>query len=139
MTKHGRDAEDGGRAGPGARAQVENIAPKQAYDELSTGNAVALDIREAVEWEHHIEGAVQVPRGLLEFAADPASPATAPELDPHRRVIVYCRSGGRGALAGATLKTLGFENVANLDGGFNAWRKRTCRPTSTTRTCESRL
>ena len=38
-------------------------------------------------------------------------------------MIVYCRSGARAALAGATLKTLGFENVANIDGGFSAWNK----------------
>ena len=66
---------------------------------------------------------MQVPRGLLEFAADPASPRHKPELDPARRVIVYCRSGTRAALATLTLKTLGFENVANLDGGFTAWKE----------------
>ncbi len=104
-----------------ARAQLDNITPAQAYEELSAGNAVAVDIREPVEWEHHIDGALQVPRGLLEFAADRASPRHIPELDPHSRVIVYCRSGARGALAGATLKTLGFENVANIDGGLSAW------------------
>jgi rhodanese-related sulfurtransferase len=75
-----------------------------------------------VEWEHHIAGAVQVPRGLLEFVADPASPKHRPELDPAGRVIVYCRSGARAALACATLKTMGFENVANLEGGFGAWQ-----------------
>ena len=64
---------------------------------------------------------MQVPRGLLEFAADPASPRHNAELDPSHRVIVYCRSGARAVLAAATLKTLGFENVANLDGGFGAW------------------
>ena len=58
-----------------------------------------LDVREPVEWEQHIEGAVQVPRGLLEFVADPASPRHKPELDTGRRVIVYCRSGTRAALA----------------------------------------
>ncbi len=104
-----------------ARAQVESVAPKDAYEELSTGEAVALDIREPVEWEHHVGGAVQVPRGILEFVADPTSPRHNAELDPSRRVIVYCRSGGRGALAAQTLKTMGFENVANLDGGFGAW------------------
>ena len=104
-----------------ARAQVESITPKAAYEELSTGEAVALDIREPVEWEHHVEGAVQVPRGILEFVADPTSPRHNAELDPGRRVIVYCRSGGRGALATQTLKTMGFENVANLEGGFGAW------------------
>jgi len=104
-----------------ARAEVENIAPKDAYDQFQTGEAVALDVREPVEWEHHIEGAVQVPRGLLEFAADPTSPRHIAELDPHHRVIVYCRSGARAVLAARTLKLMGFENVANLDGGFGGW------------------
>ena len=54
-----------------AHAQIENVTPQQAYDEISVGQAIALDIREPVEWEHHVKGAVQVPRGLLEFAADP--------------------------------------------------------------------
>ena len=85
--------------------------------------AVALDVREPVEWEHHIEGSVQVPRGLLEFAADPASPRHKPELDPAARVVVYCRSGTRAVLAAQTLQTLGFEDVVNLDGGFGAWEK----------------
>ncbi len=104
-----------------ARAQVENISPQQAYDEIKTGQAVALDVREPVEWEHHVEGAVQVPRGVLEFAADPTSPRHETELDPAKRVIVYCRSGARAVLAAATLKTMGFEDVANIDGGFGAW------------------
>ena len=104
-----------------ARAEVESIAPKAAYEEISTGEAVALDVREPVEWEHHVEGALQVPRGLLEFVADPASPRHNAELDPTRRVIVYCRSGTRAVLAAQTLRTMGFENVANLDGGFGAW------------------
>ena len=104
-----------------ARGQIENITPQQAYDEISTRQAVALDVREPVEWEHHIEGAVQVPRGVLEFAADPTSPRHKAELDPARRVIVYCRSGARAALAAVTLRTLGFEDVANIDGGFSAW------------------
>jgi rhodanese-related sulfurtransferase len=38
-------------------------------------------------------------------------------------MIVYCRSGVRGTLAALTLKTMGYENVANLDGGFTAWTK----------------
>ncbi len=104
-----------------ATAQVEQITPQEASTEVATGPVVFLDVREPVEWEHHIQGAVQVPRGLLEFVADPASPRHKPELDTGSRVIVYCRSGGRGALAAATLKELGFERVANLKGGFAAW------------------
>jgi rhodanese-related sulfurtransferase len=106
-----------------ANEQLEDVSPKDAAAEVAAGNAVFLDVREPVEWEHHIEGAVQVPRGLVEFAADPASPKHRPELDPARRVIVYCRSGARAALACATLKDMGFENVANLKGGFGAWQE----------------
>jgi len=106
-----------------AKAAVESIPPNDAADEAAAGKAVFLDVREPVEWEHHIEGAVQVPRGLLEFIADPASPKHKPELDPAGRVIVYCRSGSRAALACVTLKDMGFANVANLEGGFGAWQE----------------
>ena len=106
-----------------AMAQVENVSPKDAAAASAEGEAVLLDVREPVEWEHHIAGAVQVPRGILEFVADPASPRHNADLDPARRTIVYCRSGHRAALAGATLKTLGYENVANLEGGITAWQE----------------
>jgi rhodanese-related sulfurtransferase len=105
-----------------ARNQIDDVSPNDAFAEIAAGRAVALDVREPVEWEHHIAGAVQVPRGLLEFAADPTSPRHKPELDPARRVIVYCRSGARAVLAGVTLKTLGFADVANLGGGITAWK-----------------
>jgi rhodanese-related sulfurtransferase len=105
-----------------ANAQLENVSPRDAAAEAAAGKAVLVDVREPVEWEHHIEGALQVPRGLLEFVADPTSPKHKPQLDPAGRVIVYCRSGSRAALACATLKTMGYENVANLEGGFGAWQ-----------------
>jgi rhodanese-related sulfurtransferase len=106
-----------------ARVGLENISPIDAQAELGSGGAMLLDVREPVEWSEHIEGAVQVPRGLLEFAADPTSPRHKAELDPARRVIVYCRSGVRAALAASTLKTLGYADVANLDGGIAAWKQ----------------
>jgi rhodanese-related sulfurtransferase len=106
-----------------ARASIDSVSPQDANAESAAGQVIFLDVREPVEWEHHITGAVQVPRGLLEFAADPASPSHKEGLEPDRRVIVYCRSGSRAALATATLKDLGYENVANLEGGFNAWRE----------------
>jgi rhodanese-related sulfurtransferase len=106
-----------------AMARIESVSPKDAFDESTADQVVFLDVREPVEWEHHIAGAVQVPRGLLEFAADPASPRHNTELDPARRVIVYCRSGVRAALATLTLESLGFDDVANLEGGFSAWKE----------------
>ena len=115
-----------------AKAQVEGISPQDASAELASGQAVILDVREPVEWEQHVGGAVQVPRGVLEFTADPASPRHNPALDPAGRVIVYCRSGGRGALAAHTLMTLGFQNVANLEGGFVLGKRPAFRSASTT-------
>ena len=104
-----------------ARAQIEFVAPEEVAEELSAGEPALVDIREPVEWEQHVAGALQVPRGLIEFVADPASPRYNNELRPNRRVIVYCASGARGALAALTLQNMGYENVANLDGGLKAW------------------
>ena len=104
-----------------ARAQIGSVSPEAVSKELAAGGPVVVDVREPVEWERHVEGALQVPRGLLEFVADPASPRYDPELEPTRRVIVYCASGARGALATLTLQDMGYENVANLDGGLKAW------------------
>jgi rhodanese-related sulfurtransferase len=67
-----------------------------------------------------VAGAVHIPRGLLEFKADPESPAHDKNLDPGKPVILYCASGGRSALAGKTLKDLGYDKVFNL-GGFKDW------------------
>ena len=106
-----------------ARAQVKSLTPQEAFDEATSGRAVLLDVREPVEWEHYIEGALQIPRGLLEFQADPKSPRYNAGLDPTRPVIVYCRSGVRAVLAALTLQTLGYTHVANLEGGFGAWQE----------------
>ncbi len=106
-----------------ANAQIETVSPKVAAEHVAAGDAILLDIREPVEWEHHIGGAIQIPRGTLEWFADPESPRHHPGLDPSREVIVYCRTGGRAALATATLRTLGFEKAVNLEGGFVAWQE----------------
>ena len=104
-----------------ARGQIELVTPEAVSKEMATGNPVVVDVREPVEWERHISGALQVPRGLLEFVADPASPRHNAELQPSRRVIVYCASGARAALATLALQNMGYHNVANMDGGLKAW------------------
>ena len=111
-----------------ARAQIENLPPARVSEEMAAGKAVLLDVREPTEWEEHIQGAFQVPRGLIEFVADPECgphlpPSLKVDLDPSRRVIVYCNSGARATLAALTLKNMGFERVANLDGGLKAWKE----------------
>ena len=81
-----------------------------------------VDVREPTETAAGtIPGAVLAPRGMLEFHADPASPYHLAALTPDRRVIVYCKSGARSALAAATLASMGYTDVAHLDGGMAAW------------------
>lgn len=106
-----------------ARGQVENLTSRAVAEELADGNVVLVDVREPGEREEVgiIAGAVHVPRGLLEFCADPAGPAHRSELMPERRVILHCASGGRSALAAVVLRDMGYRDVAHLDGGMAAW------------------
>ena len=106
-----------------AKSQVENLDPEQVAQEAADG-AVLVDLREPGEIQRDgtIEGAVQAPRGMLEFYADPQSPYHRAEFDPSRRTILFCASGGRSALAASTLSQMGYTDVAHLDGGMKAWR-----------------
>jgi rhodanese-related sulfurtransferase len=100
-----------------ASAAVPRLPPEEVRAKLAQG-AVLLDVREPTEVASgKIAGAVVIPRGLLEFQADPSSPNCHPALRTDATVLVYCASGGRSALAGRTLKELGFGEVYNA-GGF---------------------
>lgn len=104
-----------------AKATVESLTPDQVQAEMAAG-AVLVDVRDAAERAAGaIPGSVHASRGMLEFHADPSSPLHKPELDPNRRVILHCASGGRSALAAMTLRQLGYTDVAHLEGGFKAW------------------
>ena len=114
-----------------ARSHIQNLTVDEVAAELDDPAVVLVDVREAGEIaaEGAIPGAVAAPRGMLEFHADATSPYHLAALDPQRRVILYCKSGGRSALAAATLATMGYRNVAHLDGGITAWTAAR-RPTS---------
>ena len=106
-----------------AKAGIENLTPDQVQAELDAGAALLVDIRDALELaDGTIPGAIHASRGMLEFHADPSSPYHKAELQPDRRVILHCASGGRSALAVHALRALGYRDVAHLDGGFKAWR-----------------
>lgn len=106
-----------------AKAGIENLTTEQVAAELAHDDVVLVDLREPTETADTgvIPGAVKAPRGMLEFHADPTSPYHLDPLDPGRRTILYCASGGRSALAVETLQALGYDDVAHLDGGFNTW------------------
>lgn len=105
-----------------ARGQIENLDNDQLAAEIENG-ALIVDIREQVEREQSgaIPGAVHVPRGLLEFIADPESPMHREGFDLDQRIVLHCATGGRSALATMAMKDLGFTNVAHLGPGFNGW------------------
>lgn len=108
-----------------AKGRIQNLTPQQVADEMESGNATLIDIREPEERAQNgaIAGAVHAPRGMLEFYADPASPYHRKEFDPNQRLILHCASGGRSALATDTLQNMGYTNIAHLDGGLNAWKE----------------
>ncbi len=108
-----------------AKERVQNLTPEQVSGELQQGNALLIDLRESNEREENgvIPGAVHAPRGMLEFWADPTSPYHREELDPGRRLILHCASGGRSALAADTLQQMGYTGVAHLNGGIKAWKE----------------
>ena len=105
-----------------ANAVVPRIAAAQAQELIAKGDTLVVDVREASEVQQSgkVSGAVHVPRGLLEFVADPQSPAHDPRFETGKTLIVYCAAGGRAALAGQALKDLGYGEVYNL-GGFADW------------------
>ena len=104
------------------RSQVEEVDPSEVKATLSNGNGIVLlDVRESDEWDAgHLPGAKHVARGYLESRVEGAIGS-----DRSQRVIIYCASGQRSALAANTLKELlGYENVASMNGGITLWKDR---------------
>ena len=78
-----------------------------------------IDVREADEYNAaHIPGAINIPRGLLEFKL-----SNDPQLaDPELKLVLYCKNSGRSALATLALQDMGYRNVVSLVGGIEAWQ-----------------
>lgn len=108
-----------------ANAVIESVSVHDLPYAQEESDTLVVDVRETVERESEgqIPGSIHVTRGLLEFQADPESPVYNEALSPERRIILYCGTGGRSALAAKTLMDMGFTDVASLAGGYAAWRK----------------
>ena len=107
-----------------AQASIDNLDPDAFRREMEAGEALIVDVREHDEIARQgaIAGSVHAPRGMLEFYADASSAYHRPAFDRGRRVLLYCASGARSALAVKTLQALGYGNVAHLEGGLSAWK-----------------
>lgn len=110
-----------------ARSRIKEVGPEDLQKMAAErDNLLILDVREASEHEQgHIEGAMLVPRGILEAAADPDYPKNQETLVKarNRPIVAYCATGGRSAMATAVLEMMGFEEVYSLAGGFGAWEQ----------------
>ena len=91
----------------------------------SNPDLLLLDIREIQERVDlgTIPGSVHVPRGMLEFWADPASRYYRDYFQEDRRTVLFCAGGGRSVLATKALLDMGFKSVAHLEPGFGGWQK----------------
>lgn len=108
-----------------ARSRVRAVTKEELEQELENGDVQLLDVRDVRErWRlGTIPGARSVPRGMLEFWADPDSPYYKEGLDPAKRTVVYCAGGMRSALAADALQQLGYKDVAHLEIGFDGWKQ----------------
>jgi rhodanese-related sulfurtransferase len=103
-----------------AKTQITEISVGVAKELIKQGNITVIDVREENEYAAgHLDKALLLPRGVIEFKI-----GQAPELtDKSKAIIVYCRTGGRSALAALTLQNLGYNNILSMAGGFEAWQK----------------
>lgn len=108
-----------------ANAVIETISAAEALQELHNRAVVFVDIRDHPELECHgkIPGAVHVSRGMLEVIVDPESSFHQPIFSANRRFLLYCAGGVRSAFAAQRLQEMGFEQVAHIAGGINAWKR----------------
>lgn len=101
-----------------AKKDICEVSVSEAKDLFDKGGNLFLDCRTSKEYKMgHVPGAVNIPRGLLEFKIDKQIP------DRETAIIMYCKTGGRGCLATCTLCKMGYKNVKNMDGGWLAWEK----------------
>ena len=100
-----------------AKARVHEVALEQAEEAIRTAD-VLIDVRESDEYQAgHIPGAIHMSRGLLEFKM-----SSAPALTPRDlKVLVYCKTSGRAALAACALQDMAYLDVRSIAGGFDAW------------------
>ena len=101
-----------------AKEHVTEISPADARQQVESGDAVLVDVREESDWqEAHAEGAKHLSRGVIELEIEEQIP------DPKKPIICYCGGGSRSALVAESLQKMGYENVRSMTGGLRAWKE----------------
>src|SRR5438874_1245546 len=101
-----------------AKKEIQEIGPEDLKKMQQSGdNFILIDVREQPEVaKGTIPGAVAVSRGMLEYNIDQVT------TDKNKKLVLYCGGGSRSALAAASLKKMGFNNVISLAGGYRGWQ-----------------
>lgn len=107
-----------------ALSKIETLNLEQANALLGDADTSFIDIRDIRELEREgmLPGALHAPRGMLEFWVDPESPYYKPVFGEGKRLVLYCASAWRSALATETLQRMGVPRVCHIAGGFTAWK-----------------
>lgn len=106
---------------------ANNIVPRLSVEEAMAKhgeeNVVIIDVRDgkAIDETGTIAGALRIPRGFIEFAADDATAHHHAALSKDKEILLVCAAGGMAALTGRTLCEMGYDKVYNI-GGFSAWK-----------------
>ena len=105
-----------------ANAIVPRISSNDGIAKHDAGNSLFIDVRDSgdIAKSGTISGALRIPRGFLEFAADDSLSYFNASLSKDSDIVLVCAAGGQAALAGKTLKDMGYKNVCNV-GGIADW------------------
>lgn len=100
-----------------AKARINEVSVDDAEKAIAAAD-VLLDVRESEEFAvGHLPGAIHASRGMLEFKLS-GNPALSPR---DLKIVLYCKTSGRAALAACALQDMGYLDVTSISGGFDAW------------------
>ena len=109
-----------------ANESIKVMSPEQVKNAYDKGEVTLIDVRDIRElWkEGTIKNSIHIPRGMLEFWLDPQSSYyQEKKIGDIKNIVLFCALGFRSALATKALKEMGFDNVANANGGFDSLKK----------------
>ena len=109
-----------------ANESIKVMSPEQVKNAYDRNEITLIDVRDIRElWkEGTIKNAMHIPRGMLEFWLDPQSSYyQEKKIGDVKNIVLFCALGFRSALATKSLKEMGFDNVANANGGFDSLKK----------------
>ena len=107
-----------------AEETVISLTPSEVMNRLSEPGLILIDLRDIRELKRdgRIPGSVHVPRGMLEFWVDPSSPYHKEVFASGKRLVFYCQSGWRSALATKAVQDMGLERVCHIGDGYRGWK-----------------